>query len=156
MFKTMGLCILIFTIYSGVARLLKRLRDSADVLDELIALFRNTLKGVKAYMKPIGAQITDCASPVLKKRGIIESILTKNIENIRDCDELSSRVKELLCEYIQSYGGVDYESEVLLLEKLVSELYAENNDFKDDLSRKRRLYTTLGASISFALIIFVI
>ncbi len=156
MFKTIGLCILIFTIYSGVTRLLKGLRDSANLLDELISLFRNTLQGIKVYMRPIGAEISDCASPVLKKRGIVESILTKNVRNIRLCDDLPPRTRELLCEYIQGYGGVDYESEISLLECLVSELEAQSNDLRDTLSKKRRIYTTLGASVSFALIIFVI
>ena len=156
MLKTIGLCILIFTIFGYSRQLLKRLDEGVDILCDLFSLFRDTLEGVKSYMKPICTQIEKYSTPLLDRNGITNSLLTRNTGEIKRCELIPHKTRDVLCEYIQSYGVVDYELEVLRLQNLVNELAIHIDELKVGVSKKRKLYTTLSASLSFALIIFVI
>ena len=156
MLKAIGLCILLFTIFRCVRTMINSQSRKVNILSEIISLFRSTLGGVKNFMKPIGEEIARISSPVLNKCGIREAILTRDVGYINKCDTLTDSTRELLGEYIMSYGGIDYDAELLRLEALIEGLNREYEVIRSDLCKKKKLYTTLGASLSFALIIFVI
>ena len=156
MLKTIGLCILIFTIYKVVSAKINALREGEYILDEIISLFKSTLSGVKNYMKPIGEEINTYSSPVLNKYGIKRAILDRDTEKIEDCHPLCEKSREVLIEYVRSYGGIDHSDEVARLTGLISALESIERDLRSDTEKGKKLYTTLGASISFALIILVI
>ena len=156
MLKILGLCILIFTIYRTVRALLANAGREYEVLSELTRLMHYIHTEIKAYMKPIDAILSSFSSPVLKKYEICEHIKRRDTDAIMTTDILPKRARELLSELALGYGGAECERELSRVESLAEEFERLAHLSRDSLSTKSRLYTTLGASLCFAVIIFVI
>lgn len=156
MLKAVGLCILIFTIYKGVKGILREEKEKSDISVELLNLFRHTLLRVKSYMKSANVEIASFSSPVLNKYRVQEYILNRDVSSLESCSALSSDTRRLLVEYIKEPFSIELSYEVERLELLVKRLADECERVRGGFSEKRKLYTILGASVSFAVIILII
>ena len=124
--------------------------------NELLSLMRCALGGLRNYMKPVEKTIADYSVEILDRHQIRKILLSSNIEQIRGADILLPPARDALSDYFSARHSGGLNAEIEGLELLVNRLSEISLAERAEVKKRRRLFTTLGASASMAIIILVI
>lgn len=161
MLKIIGICILIFTICYISKTLSDKRRRALSVYEELSRFLHFVKRSIGCYLMPLRDIAVGFDSELLDSYGFLALIRDgacgiDALEKSGLCGVLDAESSRLLSTFFSSFGSGYLDEELRLVSSVLEEL-----DEKVAFERRRtpervRLFGTLGAAASLALLILIL
>ena len=157
MFKIVGICILIFTIYYIFRAMCKREHARISLLTETSRFMHEVRRTISVSMKPLPqicrAYKTD--EPYLR------SLIGDEFRSVSDvegelCKVMGSEATRMFVNFISGFGRGYLADEIKRCDIAIKEFDTLVSAERDGANRRLRLFKTLGVASSFALVILFI
>lgn len=148
MVRYIGILILASSLSAYGSLLSLSLKSSNNLRKEIILLLRNIERCIKFKSCPVTEEIKNCNSPMLKKCGFCECLYRDDNAKAAvnsTLHTLSSKDREMLCEYFSTIGKSRYTEQELKTCRYYIEYFEQTQvQSEKDISTKINLYKKLG------------
>ena len=157
--KIVGICILIFTIARWVTLACQRRKRRLALHEELSRLLHFIKRNLECYLMPLGRIAENFESELLFECGFLEKLRGSDASSaLRECgiyNELEPSAARLLEGFFGTFGRGYFDQERRVVDSVCAEFDALLSDLRMRTPQKTRLFGTIGAAASLALLILM-
>ena len=158
MMKTVGICLLLFTLFYAVRRLSAAQRARLELLGEVYDFLRYIRRQVKCYLLPLKDIAASYSTELLERCGFLDRLRSGENPLVSFTGEyrIADAPMGVLSAAFSSFGEGYVEDEIRSLDTAIEDMSLLLSKERAECAKRVKLYSVVGAAIGVGSLILVI